>query len=504
MIAVVAWIFLDSSHLSYSAARSLFVQMNQQQRFGAQCTMQHKDARDRGALMVGQLVPPTNRIACHRTLALQQETVLQEEECRVPQPATISASIVSLVKNIVGAGVLALPSSVAAFSDKPHALFPAILVVWAIGCASAYSFALIARACEMTGGTTYREAWARAVGGNTAWLVTLVTIGKAAIACLMCSMILADTGSALALAIGAPTALSCRSGALLAVTCFAVMPLCFMESLSVLKYTSFAGICGMLYTIAAMCFRMAEGSYLPGGRFHDKIVASLQPSIAVHGGSFLSTKSYLLVSCLGTAYVAHYNAPKYYRELENPTLPRFYQLVAAGFGVSALLFCVTMSFGFLTFGGNSAGFILNNYATEDGLVDAARAAIGFSILCTYPLFASPLREGVLEMMGQRGDGCLPSKLATRRATVVLITIITALAMVLRNLGRVAAVSGGVFGSCVMYIFPAVIFLAASKNRLQTCPPGSVATGIRRERLVCRLLLAFGSCMALVSVANIFR
>jgi len=56
---------------------------------------------------------------------------------------------------------------------------------------------------------------------------------------------------------------------------------------------------------------------------------------------------------------AHFNAPKFYTELKNNTVPRFLKVVSTSFGISIGLFCVIASLGFLTFGGNSSGLILN-------------------------------------------------------------------------------------------------------------------------------------------------
>ncbi len=58
---------------------------------------------------------------------------------------------------------------------------------------------------------------------------------------------------------------------------------------------------------------------------------------------------------LATAYVAHYNAPTFYRELASPAdgsskLPRFNKVVAGGFALAAMLCAMVMSGGFLTFG----------------------------------------------------------------------------------------------------------------------------------------------------------
>jgi hypothetical protein len=69
---------------------------------------------------------------------------------------------------------------------------------------------------------------------------------------------------------------------------------------------------------------------------------------------------YMQVSMLGTAYEAHFNAPLFLKELRNGTLPRYNAMVGTSFAVAVATMCAVTAFGFLTFGGASAGFILNN------------------------------------------------------------------------------------------------------------------------------------------------
>ena len=70
-------------------------------------------------------------------------TLLAEAEAAAPaeapkeEGASVAASTVNLVKSIVGAGVLALPAGVAAFSDAGPALWPATALITALGAASA-------------------------------------------------------------------------------------------------------------------------------------------------------------------------------------------------------------------------------------------------------------------------------------------------------------------------------------------------------------------------------
>jgi len=396
----------------------------------------------------------------------------------------VPASILNLVKNIVGAGILSLPSGVAAFSDAPSAVVPAAVLLLVAAAVSAYTFALIGRCCELTGTNTFREAWAKAIGEKNAWVMSLTSTGNTGLGCLMLSIILADAAASLFTALGAPAILTCRSWALLAVTGGILLPLCFLESCDAFKYTSFAGSCGLLYTVVAIVARYLEGSYLPGRHLHTQIASQFQPAIGVHGGTIWSPRALVLVSCLTVAFTAHYNAPKFYRELERRSLPRFYVVAAFGFSCAAIISVAAMLCGFLTFGGNSAGFILNNYAHKDGLIAAARTAISVSVICSYPLVFNCLREDVLEMMGTMGS----SRRVMQRATLMLLGTITGLAIVLPDLGVVAAVTGALFGSAIVYVFPALIFLYAA---------GSNASRLERT-LNCGIVL-LGCVLAAVGV-----
>ncbi len=83
---------------------------------------------------------------------------------------------------------------------------------------------------------------------------------------------------------------------------------------------------------------------------------------------------------LSTAYMAHFNAPKFYMELENNTIKRYNKLVSTSFAISIVSYIVMAAFGFLTFGAASSGLILNNYSNKDVLMGLSRVAVAVSIV----------------------------------------------------------------------------------------------------------------------------
>lgn len=53
---------------------------------------------------------------------------------------TVGRSIFNLIKNVVGAGILAIPGGVTAFSQSKAAVLPTVAMIVALGSMSGYCF----------------------------------------------------------------------------------------------------------------------------------------------------------------------------------------------------------------------------------------------------------------------------------------------------------------------------------------------------------------------------
>jgi len=296
--------------------------------------------------------------------------------------ASLPNAIFNLVKSIVGSGVLGLPSGIAAFGTSAGALVPGIFLVFFIGGMSAYGFSLVGRVCSYTQSRSYREAWANSVGQGSSWLPAACCMCVTFCSVLGYSMILADTIPQLLETVG--VASLTRTQALVGTTVFVLLPLCFRKKLKSLAPFSVVGIAGMLYTCVAMATRYLDGSYAEGGALLETLQESTRPHFEDPTGAspFFDPNLFVLMSMLSTAAMAHYNAPKFLRELRNNTLDRFGFVVISSFTISLVLFAVVASLGFLTFGESCSGLILNNYSTQDELMSLSRVAVTISITCS--------------------------------------------------------------------------------------------------------------------------
>lgn len=253
-----------------------------------------------------------------------------------------------------------------------------------------------------------------------------------------------------------------------------------------------------MYAAAFMILRYFDSSYEAGGLFFDSM--PVKPSFDIRGGSFFSRLSIVLLSTLSSAFIAHFNAPKFYSELKNPTAERFNQVILNGFGAAFAVFSLFLCVGFLTFGGATDGFVLNNYASSDNLAKLARLAIGMALLTGYPFMFCALRDGVLDLLNmteaKRGAAITP-------VSIGLLTLITSLALVLKDVGFVVSMTGAVFGNAIMFIIPSIMYLATLRAQKES--DSKTDSSHRVETIANYLMIGTGVVMTVQGVAvNILR
>ena len=386
-----------------------------------------------------------------------------------PPPGTLSAtaSVFSLTKNIVGAGILCLAAGMAA--GQGTGFTPAVALVLFSCVLSTYSFNLVGRVVDVTGAVDFRDLWSLTVGSSSAWFVDFMIFGVAAGALLVYSMFLGDI-----LKDVAPAAWGLdRTKAILSVTA-ALVPLCLLPDLSALAPISYVGIAAVLYSSWVVVKRFMDGSCAatPAGSFLEALPVA--PGTGQLSVSRISLGTCILFNMLNTAFMAHTNAVRFYNELEGRSPAKFGTVVAGAFGISAVLYCLVMCAGYATFGSASAGLILNNYATSDALATLARAATGVSILGSYPLLFTSLRDVLVSTLKAAGGGAGALSALGRRCSVAssgawtsltlsVLSIITFLAVVITDAGFVVSVSGASFGAALIFCVPAIIFLSAKRS-----------------------------------------
>lgn len=151
--------------------------------------------------------------------------------------------------------------------------------------------------------------------------------------------------------VGIPDSINMRKSNIVALVALVLFPLSLIKDLSVLAFTSILGFCAVAYTIFFIAVRCLDGSYAldalgnPVGKFVTDATIVL-PSFARSTLWNLNFSSLVLMSSLGLSFIAHYNAPSFFKGMENPTLPRFSKMVKTSYVILAAIYCTAMSAGY--------------------------------------------------------------------------------------------------------------------------------------------------------------
>jgi amino acid permease len=282
-----------------------------------------------------------------------------------------------------------------------------------------------------------------------------------------------------------------RQSMIIFMTIVVILPLTLLRKLDGLMYTSLMGLAGTVFCAVFMTIRYMDGSYGPGGSFYNMIEPEHRPQFG--NRITINHQVFRLIATGSSAFQAHYNAPKMWTELKHPTLARYDKVVSVSFLFAALISIYIMVVGYLTFGGNSAGLILNNYSVADPIAAIARIAVGLGIVFGYPLSFTALREGVWDLTSvvtpeEKERQHVPTSL-------ILLALLTGCALVVHNVSVVISLRGALFGTMLIYIFPAVMNLSIIERTFPSSKKfGTAGMGI--------MLPQYGLIVAGVAVAVI--
>lgn len=369
--------------------------------------------------------------------------------------ATIPLSVFNLINNVAGAGILTLSAGMAGGTGW----IPAIAICTILGAISAHTFQLIGAACELTGEEDFKGLWSLTIGSDTTYMVDSIVAIMCLAACVIYCGILGDVFTPLLASAGVPPKFNSRTSNIILLSAGLLLPMSLIKNLSALAFTSILGLAAIMYTVVFIVIRAFDGTYAEGGKFlvDDVIV---KPSFVKESIWNLDFTSLVLASNLGLAYIAHYNAPAYYRELQDSNLQRFGKMVGIAFMILTLLYIITMAAGYETFGDVTYGNILLNYHPQDLLSTLGRLATGLSILFGFPLVAKGARESIASAAASCGYPQIASAKNHKLLVIVMLAIVTYISCTVPDVSLVVGLTGAIMGSFIVYACPAVIYTRA--------------------------------------------
>lgn len=288
------------------------------------------------------------------------------------------STIATVINNIIGAGLLALP-----YTFYRSSLIPGIVSMVVTGILNMVSMIILARNCELSGARSYKELSEIAFGKRSATVIALVMAIYTLGSCVSYVVLLGDALPELIDNAGDPATDTVvnfwtnRANILPICATAILLPLANHRNLSSLRFTATASFICIVYTALMIAVRAGRNP-----------VSSSIVYVKEGPGVFVG------IPITMVSFTMHYNTPRYWHELQNATIKTFTFIAFVCFGFALAIYELTATSGYLMFGNDTKGDILENFADNDEPAFAARVALVLVMFFSYPLAFNSYRASV--------------------------------------------------------------------------------------------------------------
>lgn len=379
--------------------------------------------------------PSVRRVPLRRWAQLQEPATKENT-------SSVASACINLTKNLIGSGLFSLPTALLQGS-----LVPGICTMLFAALAQGSSFVLIAFLCQRLGHSSYRGVCSSAFGKRGGDLVDLCIVTNSFFACVAYNILVADflqkSLEGLFGWVAAP-----RPLLIWAATLTFMMPLSHVRNLAPLRYTSILGL-----AIIGFVFLKVTNDFVIN-------FAIAGPILQQHFG-YLSMGLFTTLALSTSAFAAHYNAPRLFKELGSD-LKAHKRTVIISFGSAFVIYAIFAVAGLGLFGDKLFGNVLKNY-TAEGNVGMLLAWLGmaFAMMFTYPLVFTTGRDSLIGLFPalQRAGVRSPTR-SHVAITSVSVAIVAVVACFVEDVSVVGGLLGATVGACICWIFPASVYLKA--------------------------------------------
>eukprot|EP01061_Rhynchopus_euleeides_P022649 TRINITY_DN3699_c0_g1_i3.p1 TRINITY_DN3699_c0_g1~~TRINITY_DN3699_c0_g1_i3.p1 ORF type:complete len:540 (+),score=130.84 TRINITY_DN3699_c0_g1_i3:149-1621(+) len=383
--------------------------------------------------------------------------------------ATVWASSLNLINNVVGAGLFSMP-----WTMKRASIAGGVMLCAYTCFINSISYHIIARCCDMSGSFTYLDIGNRCFGPR---------FGIFAQTCVL----LYSLGSCLSFVVLVGDFLSGETGVfgynrpliVFVVSLFVFLPLSLLRNTESLKWTSLVSLIACFGAAALVVYTSAvrpPDAFLTDNAREGHVTVNYYT---------IATDIWAAVPVVNVAFTAHYNAPRFYLELQDRSTSRFFLVIGFAMAFSLCVYASVGVCGYLTFGEETQGSILLNFASGWQAAVVARLLLALVVIFTFPLANHAVRDSAFGLfsLGRLTTNNAPNHLFVT-TTAMLVGFCAVAGVSFDRIESILAVKGALFGTCVVYIIPPLMYARlvaeteASAGALSSdcpAPPGGIPT-----------------------------
>ncbi|KAG7098547.1 hypothetical protein E1B28_000482 [Marasmius oreades] len=358
-------------------------------------------------------------------------------------------SIANMANSILGAGIIGLPYAI----SQAGFVTGLLLLVFCCGLTD-WTINLIVINAKLSGSQSYMDVMSRCFGSSGRAAISFFQFTFAFGGMIAFSIIIGDTIPHVITSIFPTLAtmpvlwiFTNRQFIIFLCTTCVSYPLSLHRDIHKLSRASGLALIGMLIIVFAV---VIEGPHVP-------------PELKGDPSKRFSLVNSGIVQAIGVicfAFVCHHNSLLIYGSLRTPTLDRFAQVTHVSTLLSLLCCCTLAISAFVVFTDKTQGNILNNFPSNDTLINVARFCFGLNMFTTLPLELFVCRE-VIEQYFFSHERFSPQRHLFFTTTILYASML--IALVTCDLGVMLEITGGVSATAMAFIFPAACYLKLSNQ-----------------------------------------
>ncbi|WVQ96710.1 hypothetical protein IAU59_003817 [Kwoniella sp. CBS 9459] len=406
----------------------------------------------------------------------EERELLSAEGPNSATTGTLMDAVTNMANSIIGAGIIGLPYAVA-----QAGFVTGIFLLIAIAVMSDWTIRLVILTSKLSGRDSYTETVHHCFGNAGAAAVAFFQFSFAFGGTAAFHVIIGDTIPRVISYIfpslvehAVLRLLVDRRVVILLCTVFVSFPLSLHRDIVKLSKSSSFALVSMGIIVFSVLFRsVAVDPSLRG--------SSLDTFSLIRPGVFQA------IGVISFAYACHHNTNYIYKSIHMPTLDRFYTVTHISTGISLIACLLVAVSGYVVFTDKTEGNILNNFSSDDWLINIARFCFGANMSTTIPLEVYVCREVVEEYFFKSRPFS-----QQRHVIITSLTIFStmAIALVTCDLGVVLELSGGLSASALAFIFPAGAYYVLTSGQWYS-----------RNRLPALLVAGFGGLVLVLSCTH---
>ncbi|KAG0226448.1 hypothetical protein BGW42_003634 [Actinomortierella wolfii] len=353
-------------------------------------------------------------------------------------------SFLNMANSIVGAGIIGLP-----FAFEEAGLGMGIILLCALTWTVDWTVGLLVHDSKLSGRTSYQDIMMFCFGKSGLIAISIFQFVFAFGAMCAYTVIVGDTIPHVIQALFPPivdipilNAFVQRTFVITFCTVFISFPLSLYRDISKLAKTSAVAMVALIVIIVAVV--------IEGPRADPEIRGDPRAAF-----TFVKPQVFQAIGVISFAFVCHHNTFIIFGSLQKPTINRVSLVTHMSMFVSLLACMVLALAGYLSFTDKTTGNILNNFPSDNFIINIARFCFGVNMFTTFPLENFVCREVIEAYYFPDKPFSMKRHVAI---TVGLVGVSLAIALSTCNLGFVLELTGGFSAIALAFILPPLCYL----------------------------------------------